>query len=56
MKELRSLGLEDEISGRKEETLQLENVVREKSAQIAALVSELEVLQVNFILFFHLIV
>ncbi|KAB8096838.1 hypothetical protein EE612_025422 [Oryza sativa] len=44
--ELRSLGLEDEISGRKEETLQLENVVREKSAQIAALVSELEVLQV----------
>uniref|UniRef100_A0A0E0H5P9 Uncharacterized protein n=1 Tax=Oryza nivara TaxID=4536 RepID=A0A0E0H5P9_ORYNI len=38
--------LEDEISGRKEETLQLENVVREKSAQIAALVSELEVLQV----------
>ncbi|KAG8066172.1 hypothetical protein GUJ93_ZPchr0004g38514 [Zizania palustris] len=37
--------LEDEISGRKEETSRLENVVREKSAQIAALVSELEVLQ-----------
>ncbi|KAF0894143.1 hypothetical protein E2562_034879 [Oryza meyeriana var. granulata] len=39
--------LEDEISGRKEETLQLETVVKEKSAQIAALVSELEVLQVT---------
>ncbi|KAL5215148.1 hypothetical protein ABZP36_004300 [Zizania latifolia] len=39
--------LEDEISGRKEETSRLENVVREKSAQIAALVSELEVLQVT---------
>ncbi|XP_015691933.1 kinesin-like protein KIF7 isoform X2 [Oryza brachyantha] len=38
--------LEDEINARKEETLHLENVVREKSAQIAALVSELEVLQV----------
>uniref|UniRef100_A0A0E0KUW9 Uncharacterized protein n=1 Tax=Oryza punctata TaxID=4537 RepID=A0A0E0KUW9_ORYPU len=38
--------LEDEIIGRKEETLQLENIVREKSAQIAALISELEVLQV----------
>lgn len=40
-----SVDLEDEIGGRKEETLLLESIVREKTAQIAALVSELEVLQ-----------
>ncbi|OEL18446.1 hypothetical protein BAE44_0020534 [Dichanthelium oligosanthes] len=37
--------LEDEISRRKEETLQLESVVRERTAQMAALVGELELLQ-----------
>ncbi|KQJ84457.1 hypothetical protein BRADI_5g20990v3 [Brachypodium distachyon] len=39
--------LEDEVSGRKEETSQLESLVREKTAQIAALVGGLEVLQVT---------
>lgn len=39
--------LEDEVSGRKEETSQLESLVREKTAQIAALVGGLEVLQVR---------
>ncbi|KAL6652068.1 hypothetical protein ACP70R_010993 [Stipagrostis hirtigluma subsp. patula] len=43
--ELSSLASEDEISRRKEETLQLEAVVRERTAQMAALVGELEVLQ-----------
>jgi len=37
--------LEDEISRRKEETSQLESVVRERTAQMAALVGELELLQ-----------
>ncbi|KAL6843741.1 hypothetical protein ACP4OV_026312 [Aristida adscensionis] len=37
--------LEDEISRRKEETLQLEAVVRERTAQMATFVGELEVLQ-----------
>ncbi|CAL5025555.1 unnamed protein product [Urochloa decumbens] len=39
--------LEDEISRRKEETSQLESVVRERTAQMTALVGELELLQVN---------
>ncbi|CAN6269193.1 unnamed protein product [Urochloa humidicola] len=43
--ELSSLASEDEISRRKEETSQLENVVRERTAQMAALVGELELLQ-----------
>ncbi|KAF8670280.1 hypothetical protein HU200_050816 [Digitaria exilis] len=37
--------LEDEISRRKEETSQLESVVRERTAQMVALVGELELLQ-----------
>ncbi|CAL5030162.1 unnamed protein product [Urochloa decumbens] len=37
--------LEDEISRRKEETSQLESVVRERTAQMTALVGELELLQ-----------
>ena len=41
------LVLEDEISRRKEETSQLESVVRERTAQMAALVGELELLQVR---------
>ncbi|XP_062226661.1 uncharacterized protein LOC133924933 isoform X2 [Phragmites australis] len=45
--ELSSSALEDEISRRKEETLQLESVVRERTAQMAALVGKLEVPQVN---------
>ena len=47
MKELFFLALEDEISRRKEETSQLESVVRERTAQMAALVGELELLQVR---------
>ena len=47
VKELSSLALEDEISRRKEETSQLESVVRERTAQMAALVGELELLQVR---------
>ncbi|CAO2043635.1 unnamed protein product [Urochloa humidicola] len=43
--ELSSLASEDEISRREEETSQLENVVRERTAQMAALVGELELLQ-----------
>ncbi|KAJ1272667.1 hypothetical protein BS78_06G220800 [Paspalum vaginatum] len=39
--------LEDEINTRKEETSQLESVVRERTAQMAALVGELELSQVN---------
>nr|XP_051211930.1 uncharacterized protein LOC127329454 [Lolium perenne] len=39
--------LEDEVSWTKDETSQLEDVVREKTAQIAALVSGLEALQVR---------
>jgi hypothetical protein len=41
------LGLEDEISWTKDETSQLEDVVREKTAQIAALVGGLDALQVT---------
>ncbi|XP_022683855.1 golgin subfamily A member 4 isoform X2 [Setaria italica] len=37
--------LEDEIRRRKEETSQLESIVRERTAQMAALVGELELLQ-----------
>ncbi|RLM66211.1 hypothetical protein C2845_PM16G19390 [Panicum miliaceum] len=37
--------LDDEINRRKEETSQLESVVRERTAQMAALVGELELLQ-----------
>ena len=40
------MGVEDEVSWTKEETSQLEDVVREKTAQIAALVGGLEALQV----------
>jgi len=47
VKELFFLVLEDEISRRKEETSQLESVVRERTAQMAALVGELELLQVR---------
>ncbi|XP_066346877.1 spindle pole body component 110-like isoform X2 [Miscanthus floridulus] len=39
--------LEDEISRRKEETSELESVVRERTAQMATLVGDLELLQVN---------
>ncbi|WVZ87034.1 hypothetical protein U9M48_033735 [Paspalum notatum var. saurae] len=39
--------LEDEISTRKEETSQLESIVRERTAQLAAVVGELELLQVT---------
>jgi hypothetical protein len=39
--------VEDEVSWTKDETSQLEDVVREKTAQIAALVSGLEALQVD---------
>ncbi|PUZ48804.1 hypothetical protein GQ55_7G275600 [Panicum hallii var. hallii] len=45
VKELSSLALDDEINRRKEETSQLESVVRERTAQMAALVGELELLQ-----------
>ena len=41
------MGVEDEVSWTKDETSQLEDVVREKTAQIAALVSGLEALQVG---------
>jgi len=41
------LGVEDEVSWTKDETSQLEDVVREKTAQIAALVGGLEALQVD---------
>ncbi|GJN26515.1 hypothetical protein PR202_gb14449 [Eleusine coracana subsp. coracana] len=37
--------LEDEINRRNEETLELESVVRERTAQTAALIAELDVLQ-----------
>ncbi|KAF8651572.1 hypothetical protein HU200_063395 [Digitaria exilis] len=43
--QLSSFVLEDEISRRKEETSQLESVVRERTAQMVALVGELELLQ-----------
>ncbi|XP_025824664.1 uncharacterized protein LOC112900127 isoform X4 [Panicum hallii] len=43
--ELSSLALDDEINRRTEETSQLESVVRERTAQMAALVGELELLQ-----------
>uniref|UniRef100_A0A453CT26 Uncharacterized protein n=1 Tax=Aegilops tauschii subsp. strangulata TaxID=200361 RepID=A0A453CT26_AEGTS len=39
--------LEDEVGWRKEETSQLESVVRERTAQIAALVGGLEAMQVR---------
>ena len=41
------LGSEDEVGWRKEETSQLESVVRERTAQIVALVSGLEAMQVR---------
>ena len=47
LKELSSLVSEDEISRRKEETSELESVVRERTAQMATLVGDLELLQVR---------
>jgi hypothetical protein len=48
LKELISyLAAEDEISRRKEETSELESVVRERTAQMATLVGNLELLQVR---------
>jgi hypothetical protein len=42
-----SLAAEDEISRRKEETSELESVVRERTAQMATLAGNLELLQVR---------
>ncbi|TVU15828.1 hypothetical protein EJB05_39368 [Eragrostis curvula] len=45
MLKARVASLEDEIGRKNEETLQLESVARERAAQMAALASELEILQ-----------
>lgn len=47
LKDLSSLAAEDEISRRKEETSELESVVRDRTAQMATLVGDLELLQVR---------
>jgi len=47
LKEQSSLAAEDEISRRKEETSELESVVRERTSQMATLVGALELLQVR---------
>ncbi|GJN01819.1 hypothetical protein PR202_ga19119 [Eleusine coracana subsp. coracana] len=56
VEELRySFALEDEINRRNEETLELESAVRERTAQTAALIAELDVLQVIRLICSHLL-
>jgi hypothetical protein len=54
VKELSSLASDDEISRKNEETLQLESIVRERTAQMTALAAELDVLQVLSLIWSHL--